>query len=305
MPASSKPSPSVRGPRPTATSTRSVLRVSPFSSDTVTPPSDCSTPLNLTPVLKLILRLRNARSSCLDERGILQRHEGGERLDDRDLGAERLPDRRELDADDAAADDDDVVGHLAHRQRLVAGDDPAADLEAGQRARVRAGGEHQVLAGVARAVDLDGAVADDLALALDDGDAGGLDHALQALVEPADDAVLVLVDLGHVDAVERALDAERGAFAGAVGDLGGVQEGLGGDAAVVQARAAELALLDEGDRQAELHRSKGTGVAAAAAPEHHDVEVVGVRRGVGHCRLPVRVLRIVILSPHWSTLPPG
>ena len=35
----------------------------------MTPLSDCSTPLNLTPVLKLILRLRNARSSCLASAG--------------------------------------------------------------------------------------------------------------------------------------------------------------------------------------------------------------------------------------------
>ena len=37
------------------------------------------------------------------------------------------------------------------------------------------------------------------------------------------------------------------ALAGVVGDLGGVQQRLGRDAAAVQAGAAELVLLDEGD----------------------------------------------------------
>ena len=40
--------------------------VSPYSSETVTPSSCCSAPAKRTPVLKAILRLRNARSSCLE-----------------------------------------------------------------------------------------------------------------------------------------------------------------------------------------------------------------------------------------------
>ena len=41
------------------------------------------------------------------------------------------------------------------------------------------------------------------ALALDDGDAAALDQAGEPLEEPGDDAVLVGVDAGHVDALER------------------------------------------------------------------------------------------------------
>ena len=123
-----------------------------------------------------------------------------------------------------------------------------------------------------------------LALAGDVRDAGGLDETLQALVETADHAVLVRVDLRHVDAVERRLDAERLALTGGVGDLGGVQERLGRDAAVVQARAADLALLHQCDGLAELRGAQGTCVAAAASAQDHDVEVVP--RALGHCRLP-------------------
>ena len=44
-------------------------------------------------------------------------------------------------------------------------------------------------------------------------------------------------------------DAELLALAGGVGHLGRVQQRLGGDAAPVQAGAAELALLDQRDLQ--------------------------------------------------------
>ncbi len=59
------------------------------------------------------------------------------------------------------------------------------------------------------------------------------------------------------------------ALAGLVGDLAGVQQGLGGDAAAVQAGAAELVLLDQGDVQAQLSPAQGRGVTAATTAEDH------------------------------------
>ena len=130
--------------------------------------------------------------------------------------------------------------------------------------------------------DLHGVLGDEPALALDELDLVRLDQALQTLVQPVDDAVLVRVDPGHVDALERGPDAEPGALAGVVGDLGRVQQRLGRDAAVVQAGAADLVLLDQRDRHAELGGAEGAGVAAAAAAEDHDVEL-GLRGScVGH-----------------------
>ena len=61
-----------------------------------------------------------------------------------------------------------------------------------------------------------------------------------------------------------------------VGQLRGVQEGLGGDAAVVEAGAAELVLLHEPDGEAELNGPQRGGVAAAAATEYQDVEFCAV-----------------------------
>ena len=85
----------------------------------------------------------------LGRRLVLGRDQPGERLDDGDLGAEGAPDARELHADDPAPEDDDRRRHPVEAQRLLGGDDAlAVDLEAGQAARVGAGGQDEVLAGV-------------------------------------------------------------------------------------------------------------------------------------------------------------
>ena len=68
-----------------------------------------------------------------------------------------------------------------------------------------------------------------------------------------------------------------------VGDLAGVQQRLGRDAAAVQAGAADLVLLDQDDRLAELGRAQRSGVTAAAAAENDDIGLV-----LGHEETPVR-----------------
>jgi hypothetical protein len=128
-----------------------------------------------------------------------------------------------------------------------------------------------VAALVGLAVHLDGRGGGQPALALDVGDAAALDQALQALVEPADDAVLVAVDAVHVDAGQGGLDAELLAVAGQVGDLTGVQERLGRDAAAVEAGAAHLVLLHQDHGHAQLGGTQRGGVTARAAAEDDQV----------------------------------
>ena len=89
-------------------------------------------------------------------------------------------------------------------------------------------------------------------MAGDVGDVLGFDQALQAGVQFAGDAVLVFVHTGHVDSGQFGGDPELTAFPGAVGDFGGVQQRLGGDAAAVQAGTAEQVLLDQGDGLSEF-----------------------------------------------------
>ncbi|CAM5365545.1 hypothetical protein STENM327S_00012 [Streptomyces tendae] len=107
------------------------------------------------------------------------------------------------------------------------------------------------------------------ALTLDVGDLAGGDQTLQPLVQAGDHLVLVLVHAGHVDALEGRLDTELLALAGLVGDLARVQQGFGRNATVVQAGAAELVLLDQGDVQAQLCPAQGRGVPTAATAEDH------------------------------------
>ena len=83
-----------------------------------------------------------------------------------------------------------LLGHEVELERLLAGDDPAADLEAGQRPRVRAGREDDVLAGDAVVADLHRrSAATSRPSPSIDGDAAGLDEPLQALELARDDAL--------------------------------------------------------------------------------------------------------------------
>ena len=90
---------------------------------------------------------------------------------------------------------------------------------------------------------------DQLALALDDLDLAARDQARQALPQAGDDLVLVRVDPGHVDALEAWPGRRTPAPSRAWSAISrGVQQRLGGDAAPVQAGAADLVLLDQRDR---------------------------------------------------------
>src|SRR2546426_6901184 len=75
------------------------------------------------------------------------RHQARQQLDDGHVAAETAKDRRELDADCAAAHDRDALRHLAQVDRLVARDDALAiDLDARHAARRRSGGDDNLLA---------------------------------------------------------------------------------------------------------------------------------------------------------------
>ena len=86
-----------------------------------------------------------------------------EELDHRHLGAEPPPDRAELEADDAGADDDELLRRLGERERAGRGDDGLlVDLDAGQARDVGAGGDDDRLGLEGRLVAV-GALDDDLA----------------------------------------------------------------------------------------------------------------------------------------------
>ena len=216
----------------------------------------------------------------LGDRLVLHRHEVGQRLDDVHLGAEGAPDARELDTDDAAAEDGDLLRHMVELQRLLGGDDAPADLEARQRARVGAGREDDVLARDRVVADLHRGGGGQSTLALDGRDAARLEQALEALVLARHDRFAVLRDARNVDALEGGLHAERLRVAGRVGDLGRVQHRLCRNASDVQARAAHLVLLDEADAHAELAGAQRGGVASASSSEDDKVKILVRHRQV-------------------------
>ena len=195
----------------------------------------------------------------------------GQGFDDRDLGTEAAPHGGELEADDAAAEDHGGGGNPVHLEGLVGGDYAAADLEAGDRARVRAGRQNDVAAGDALAVHLNGVRVGEAAPAGDNLNVARLEQALQALVQTGNNRVAVLAHLSHVDAVEGGGNAELGRLAHGLGRLCGVQVRLGRDAAAVQAGAAHLIAVDEGDLHAELRGAQGGRVAAGTRTQNDDV----------------------------------
>ena len=119
--------------------------------------------------------------------GILEREDAVEQLDDGDLGAEAVEDRRELHADRAGAEDQEPSRDLRELECVVRVDDPlAVGLDVREVAAHRAGGEDDVL----RLTLLDAAVgpgelhealAEQLAGALDPGDLVLLEQELDPL----------------------------------------------------------------------------------------------------------------------------
>ena len=210
----------------------------------------------------------------LGQRGVLGGDEVGERLDDGDVGAERAPDARELDPDDAAAEDDDPGGDLVEFERLLAREDAAADVQPRQRPAVRAGREDDIRPDVAVVADPHGQAGLECSLAGDRGDPAGLDEPFEATELLRDDALTVGAQACRVDRLERGADADGCRGAGGLGHFGGVQQRLGGDAAAMQARPADLLLLDQRDALAELRGAQRSRVAAAAAAEHDEIETV-------------------------------
>ena len=205
---------------------------------------------------------------------VLVRDEVLESFDDGHVRAERAPHARELDSDDPAPEDDDALRDLGELESVLTGEDPPADLETGQRPAVGPGRQHDVGASVEILADADRGARFENALAGHDGDAARLDETLEPLVFLGDDALAVCPHAVWVDPVQRRADADGRGIPCHVRDLGGVQQRLRRNAAAVQARAADLVLLDHGDGLAQLGGAESCRVSAAATSEYDEVELL-------------------------------
>jgi hypothetical protein len=222
----------------------------------------------------------------LGDLGVLDRHDPVDGLDHGHLGAQGAVEAGEFDADGARADHDQRLGHGLRRQGVAIGPDLVA-------VRHRADGRDVAGAGAAGQDDvlgLDGAAAaglqgdDDLrsrrallelSLAFDDldlvllhqeGDAArhGLGHAARAL----DD--LVEVERRLLDRQAVAIQVRQ-----LLEDLAGLQQGLGGDAAPVQADAAKVLALDDRRLQTQLAGADRGHIAARTGADDDDIEFRG------------------------------
>ena len=224
----------------------------------------------------------------LDRVGVRALHQAVEHLDHVDARAQRGVDGRHLQPDDAAADHQHLRRHLAQLERAGRVDDAGVARQEGQVHRGRAGGDDAVLelhhllrAGLvlARAgglLDFQVVGVEEAAVAADDVDLARLGHAREPAGELADHAVLVLPERVDVHARLGEDDARLVDMLGLLDHRRHMQQRLGGDAAHVQAHAAERRIaLDDRGPEPEVGGAEGRRVAAGTGAEHDQV-VFGV-----------------------------
>jgi hypothetical protein len=233
----------------------------------------------------------------LGDVGIGGAEEGVHCLEHRHFRAQALPHAAQLQADDAGADDAQTLRHRSQIERASVVDDVfAVERHAFQLDRYRAGRDDDVRARDlrGRAVlsrDLHRAVRQQLAEAVIRRDLVGLEQLHDAARELLHDLVLAADHRSDIDRRLLRRDAvvlER--MFQVVELLGGIQQRLGGDAADVEAGAAQggLAVLadvavDAGRLQAKLGGADGGVVAGRAGTDDDDVELFGHDRFLGAC----------------------
>ena len=217
-----------------------------------------------------------------DEVGVGAGDELIEQFDDGDPGAEHGEDGAHLEADDPAADHEEPFGDAGELEGAGGVDDPGVVVgEEREGDRFGAGGDDGLAegdgaAGPVLGGDLELVGGGEPAGAGGDGDLALLGQAGEAAGEAGDDGVLPGPEPVEVDGRVAEGEAVSGHLLRLADDPGGVEEGLGGDAADVEADAAERGpALDQGGGPAEVGGPEGGRVAAGAGPEHEEF-------GLGH-----------------------
>src|SRR5215203_1975888 len=206
---------------------------------------------------------------------VLGRDELRQHLDDRDLGTEAAEDRRELAADDPAAQHHEPARDLRLREQ-AGGVDAARRVEARNRRRKRKrprGDDRRAELHVLPALDRDSVRVLEASRALHPLDAVRLEQRRDAARHLLDDAGLPLVGGAEVELRLADLNAElRERLLGLLDRERRLHPCLGRDAPDAQAGPAELGLLLDADRlRAELGGADRSGVPTGAAPEDGDV----------------------------------
>ena len=195
---------------------------------------------------------------------------------------------RHLQADDAAADDEQALGDAVHLERARRVDDARVVVrDERQHDGLGARGDDRLVERDERpgaaVLDLELVCGDEPADARDDRHLARLGEAREAADELLDDAVLPAAQLVDVDLRRPEADAVRAHLVRLVDHLGGVQQRLRRDAADVEADAAEhRPALDQHHLLAEVGGAKRGRVAAGPGAEHEHLGVViGLARHAG------------------------
>ena len=225
--------------------------------------------LDATLHVELDAALLQRLAHALGDVGVDGRETLLEKLHHRHLAAKRLEGGGKLHADHAGTDDAEAARHEVDVEELRGGHDVAADVgivvHEGQDLRLRTRGDEDVLGRVLLATDLDGVGIDEVGLAPDEGDAGLGEQRGDTRDELGHDLVFALQDGLEVDAVLR-LRHQRVAI-----EVGVVGKALRGDAAHVEARATQFALLDDHDLEAVLGSIAGGMITARSCSDDDQI----------------------------------
>ena len=194
--------------------------------------------------------------------------------DDGHLRTERVEDVGHLAGDEPATEDDEALGDLVDphdRVGCVVGD----EVEPRQRRHVGPGpgGEDEPVRRDLLTADLQRLGPHEPGVLFEDGHVREADAVLAAAGgDRVDAAERTIADIAPSHVIEGGVDAEAGALADVLHDVGGVDQHLGRDAPDVQARAAEGAALD--DRHVPVVEAVIENAVARAGSDDAEIEVL-------------------------------
>ena len=193
------------------------------------------------------------------------------------------PDRAELKADDAGADHQQLARDLVEGEGAGRGNDALlVDLDALEAGAVGTGGDDDAAGGNAArfaivAPNFDLARPNDAGGAVKGGDLVLAEQEIDALGVAVDGFLLERHQARQIERRRAGVDSHLGEAVPSLGkQLGGVEQGLGGNAADIEAGAAMGgALLDHCHLHAELGGADGADIAAGSGADHREVEHLG------------------------------
>src|SRR5207248_5677803 len=187
-------------------------------------------------------------------------------------------------------DDGEAPGQLVERPRGLGPEHAAAELQPEDRLGDGPHCDYDLLRldflAVLLCADADIPLFGERAVTVDELDLVLLEQTVDPAGQGLDHLVAVLADAGEVDRHALGLDPERAPALDLGHHVRGAQDGLRGDARVVEAAAPDAVLLDDRRLHPELRGADGGDVATGPRADDHAAEAPVRHRGVrllSHC----------------------